>query len=84
LTGRDFTAGDFDAYGGFMTDMLSEGRAAATVVILRDRPDAAAEILMMERASSMVFDLPPTGPTIITRVCRFDIRAAPPAQARRV
>ncbi|AJR26417.1 NUDIX hydrolase [Sphingobium sp. YBL2] len=38
-----------------MTDMLCEGRAAATVVILRDRPDAAAEILMMERASSMAF-----------------------------
>jgi hypothetical protein len=29
-------------------------------------------------------DLPPAGPAVITRVCRFDIRAAPPAQARRV
>jgi len=28
-------------------------------------------------------DLPPAGPAVITRVCRFDIRAAPPAQARR-
>jgi len=41
--------------GGFMTDMLPESRSAATVVILRDRPGAAAEILMMERASSMAF-----------------------------
>ena len=38
-----------------MTDMLPESRSAATVVILRDRPGAAAEILMMERASSMAF-----------------------------
>lgn len=29
-------------------------------------------------------DLPPAGPAIITRVHWFDIRAAPPAQARRV
>ena len=28
-------------------------------------------------------DLPPAGPAVITRVYRFDIRAAPPAQARR-
>ncbi|NYI21801.1 8-oxo-dGTP pyrophosphatase MutT (NUDIX family) [Sphingobium francense] len=38
-----------------MTDMLPTGRAAATVVILRDRPGADAEILMVERASSMAF-----------------------------
>ena len=29
-------------------------------------------------------DLPPAGPAVITRVHRFDIRVAPPAQARRV
>ncbi len=29
-------------------------------------------------------DLPPAGPAVITRVHRFDIRAVPPAQARRV
>jgi len=29
-------------------------------------------------------DLPPAGPAVITRVRRFDNRAAPPAQARRV
>jgi hypothetical protein len=28
-------------------------------------------------------DLPPSDPAVITRVCRFDIRAALPAQARR-
>lgn len=38
-----------------MTEMLTEGRPAATVVILRDLPGAAPEILMMERASSMAF-----------------------------
>ena len=29
-------------------------------------------------------DLPPADPAVITRVCRFDIRARPSAQARRV
>lgn len=38
-----------------MTEILTEGRPAATVVILRDRPGAAPEILMVERASSMAF-----------------------------
>ncbi|WP_150290449.1 NUDIX domain-containing protein [Sphingobium estronivorans] len=38
-----------------MTDNAIQARAAATVVILRDRHDAAPEILMMERASSMAF-----------------------------
>jgi len=38
-----------------MTENIPEGRAAATVVILRNRPGAAPEILMMERASSMAF-----------------------------
>ncbi|WP_176591452.1 NUDIX domain-containing protein [Sphingobium sp. EM0848] len=38
-----------------MTRNMNEGRPAATVVILRDRLDAAPEILMMERASSMAF-----------------------------
>nr|WP_313807025.1 NUDIX domain-containing protein [Sphingobium sp.] len=35
--------------------MLIPGRAAATVIILRDRLAASPEILMMERASSMAF-----------------------------
>lgn len=52
---KDFAAGDRLAYCGFMTDAFSESRAAATVVILRDRPQAAPEILMMKRASSMAF-----------------------------
>ncbi|UZW55487.1 NUDIX domain-containing protein [Sphingobium sp. JS3065] len=38
-----------------MTEDVPESRAAATVVILRNRPRAAPEILMMERASSMAF-----------------------------
>nr|WP_087576141.1 NUDIX domain-containing protein [Sphingomonas sp. CDS-1] len=38
-----------------MTENMPQGRAAATVVILRHRPGAAPEILMMERASSMAF-----------------------------
>lgn len=38
-----------------MTEKLLEGRAAATVVILRERAGAPPEILMMERASSMAF-----------------------------
>ncbi|KKW92466.1 NUDIX hydrolase [Sphingobium chungbukense] len=38
-----------------MTDGVSESREAATVVILRDCPGSAPEILMMERASSMAF-----------------------------
>lgn len=38
-----------------MTAIINEGRAAATVVILRDRPSAAPEILMMERAQGMAF-----------------------------
>lgn len=38
-----------------MTEIVIEARPAATVVILRDRPGAAPEILMMERASSMAF-----------------------------
>lgn len=29
-------------------------------------------------------DLPPADPAVITRVCQFDIRARPTAQARRV
>ena len=39
--------------------------------------------LLVQCAERLVFDLPPVGPAVITRVCRFDIRAAPPAQARR-
>ncbi|AEG48977.1 NUDIX hydrolase [Sphingobium chlorophenolicum L-1] len=38
-----------------MTEQVPESRAAATAVILRNRPGAAPEILMMERASSMAF-----------------------------
>jgi hypothetical protein len=38
----------------------------------------------VERLAYSGTDLPPAGPAVITRVCRFDIRAAPPAQARRV
>jgi len=38
-----------------MTENSPEGRPAATVVILRDRPVGPPEILMMERASTMVF-----------------------------
>ena len=38
-----------------MTDLNDAGRPAATVVIIRDRPDEAAELLMVERASTMAF-----------------------------
>ena len=38
-----------------MMDLDDAGRAAATVVIVRDRADGPPEILMMERASTMVF-----------------------------
>ncbi|WP_176595182.1 MULTISPECIES: NUDIX hydrolase [Sphingobium] len=38
-----------------MTENIPEGRAAATVVVLRHRSDGAPEILMMERAPSMAF-----------------------------
>jgi 8-oxo-dGTP pyrophosphatase MutT (NUDIX family) len=38
-----------------MTHGMDEGRAAATVVIVRDRADNAPEFLMMERASTMAF-----------------------------
>ena len=38
-----------------MTESIDEGRPAATVVIVRDRPDARPDILMMERASTMAF-----------------------------
>lgn len=52
---RHFTAGDFGAYCGSMTGTISDGRPAATAIILRDRSGAAPEILMMERASTMAF-----------------------------
>lgn len=38
-----------------MTAMDDAGRPAATVVIVRDRPDGPPDILMMERASTMAF-----------------------------
>ncbi|MGE4322589.1 MAG: NUDIX hydrolase [Sphingobium sp.] len=38
-----------------MTERMEQGRPAATVVIVRDRRAAPAEILMMERASTMAF-----------------------------
>jgi 8-oxo-dGTP pyrophosphatase MutT (NUDIX family) len=38
-----------------MTEEKDAGRPAATVVIVRDRPDGAPELLMMERASTMAF-----------------------------
>jgi len=38
-----------------MTIEDDAGRAAATVVIVRDRPDGPPDILMMERASTMAF-----------------------------
>lgn len=38
-----------------MTDDMEQDRRAATVVIVRDRRDGPAEILMMERASTMAF-----------------------------
>lgn len=38
-----------------MTEMNDSGRAAATVIIVRDCPSAPPEILMMERASTMAF-----------------------------
>ena len=38
-----------------MTELIDEGRPAATVVIVRDRPQARPEILMMERATTMAF-----------------------------
>ena len=40
--------------------------------------------VMFERGDGVSQDdLPPAGPAVITRVRRFDIRIAPPAQARR-
>ncbi len=38
-----------------MTQPAPDARLAATVILWRDRADAAAELLMVERASSMVF-----------------------------
>jgi len=38
-----------------MTDKISPGRPAATVIIMRDSPRARAEILMVERAKTMAF-----------------------------
>lgn len=38
-----------------MKEMVDESRAAATLVILRDRSSAPPEILMVERASGMAF-----------------------------
>ncbi|MDO7834663.1 NUDIX domain-containing protein [Sphingobium sp. HBC34] len=38
-----------------MTEMDQVSRPAATVVIVRDRPGAAPELLMVERASTMAF-----------------------------
>ena len=38
-----------------MSENAAEGRAAATVVIVRDLPAAAPHLLMMERAASMAF-----------------------------
>lgn len=38
-----------------MIDEQDAGRPAATVVIVRDRPDGSPELLMMERAATMAF-----------------------------
>jgi 8-oxo-dGTP pyrophosphatase MutT (NUDIX family) len=38
-----------------MTDISPQGRPAATVVIFRDRPDYAPDLLFMERSSGMAF-----------------------------
>lgn len=38
-----------------MTDDILPGRPAATVIIMRDSPDARAQILMVERATTMAF-----------------------------
>lgn len=46
-------------------------------------PPFTLERALIAAGASSPSDLPPAGPAVITRVCRFDIRAAPPAQARR-
>ncbi|MBK5265025.1 MAG: NUDIX domain-containing protein, partial [Alphaproteobacteria bacterium] len=38
-----------------ITDSLPQSRAAATLVIFRDRTDGPAELLMMERSRQMDF-----------------------------
>jgi 8-oxo-dGTP pyrophosphatase MutT (NUDIX family) len=52
---KDFTAIAITPYGGIMSSTISEGRSAATAVIVRDMPDGPPQLLMMERAGSMAF-----------------------------
>jgi thiol-disulfide isomerase/thioredoxin len=71
------------------TPMLSRAAAepGAAPILLVNQGEERAAVQRVPRGKADddgQRDLPPAGPAVITRVHRFDIRAAPPAQARRV
>lgn len=72
-----------DSFAAILNQLISDLANCRPPERYHDNEDRLAEYLR-EHLGWNIRDLPPAGPAVITRVHRFDIRAAPLSQARRV